>query len=179
MKKIIFHGCLKAFCKKGYRTFANTWEEINQSMQANLSNYSIVRQKLINDVKFVHFIVDGAPVDHKEDLNNMIKNSKKIEVIPVVVQQGFSAVFAFIAKLILTFAISFAISYLMSKLLTPKDPKQVKTSSYIINAKTNRATRNDPVPVGYGRIRIAPNTISNLTFNIDLVDVVRGRNVLI
>ena len=64
--------------------------------------------------------------------------------------------------------ISFGISFLVNKLLSPKDPKQVKTSSYIFSSKDNVTNRNTPVPVSYGRLRIGSHVISSITLNFDL-----------
>ena len=64
--------------------------------------------------------------------------------------------------------ISFGISFLVNKLLSPKDPKQVKTSSYIFSSKDNTANRNTPIPVSYGRLRIGSHVISTVSLNFDL-----------
>lgn len=168
MKRVVFHGPLRKFSKTDYLVNASSWREINESMQANLPNYLNLRKKLMADIGHIYFLIDGEPLRDIDNLDNAIKRAEKIDLIPVVAQQGFGAVFAFIGKLILTFAISFAISYFLTKLLTPKDPKQVKTSSYVINPKTNTASRNDPVPIAYGRLRVAPNVISVLGINRDI-----------
>jgi hypothetical protein len=64
-------------------------------------------------------------------------------------------------------ALSFGISFLISKLLTPKDPKQIKTSSYILGAKSNIAARNAAVPIGYGKLRVGSLIVSSFSINFD------------
>ena len=129
MKRVVFHGPLRKFSKTDYLVNASSWREINESMQANLPNYLNLRKKLMADIGHIYFLIDGEPLRDIDNLDNAIKRAEKIDLIPVVAQQGFGAVFAFIGKLILTFAISFAISYFLTKLLTPKDPKQVKINT--------------------------------------------------
>lgn len=73
--------------------------------------------------------------------------------------------------------ISFGISFLINKLLTPKNPKQVQTSSYIFSSKENAANRNTPVPVNYGRLRIGTHVISSLAINFDLSYVLNNQNI--
>lgn len=168
MKEIIFHGPLKTFSKKSFFTVAKTWKEICQAMQCNISGYKNIRKKLAREIDFLYFIIDGEIVKESYLFDSKIKNAKKIEIIPVVPFGGpAKALFVFVMKLVVVFAISYAISYFMAKLMTPKDPKQVTTSSYIVDGKVNRALRNTPVPIGYGRLRIAPPVISVMNFNVD------------
>lgn len=167
MKKLIFHGILKAFKKSEYLVKANSWKEICESLQANISGYTGIRKKIMKELDFVYFVVDGQLVNQIEDLDNKIKNGSVIEVIPVVANHLDKLIYALI-KLIIYFVVAFAVSYLITKLLTPKDPKQIKTSSYIIDGKTNIAARNTVVPVGYGRLRVAPPIVSVSAINFDI-----------
>jgi hypothetical protein len=167
MKKVIFHGLLKAFKKNEYSVKANSWKEICESLQANVPNYLGIRKKIMKDLDFVYFVIDGDLVNQIEDLDAKIKKGSKIEIIPVA-GQALELIAAALIKLIIYFVVAFAISYLITKLLTPKDPKQIRTSSYIIDGKTNIAARNTAVPLGYGRLRIAPPIVSVFSINIDL-----------
>lgn len=167
MKKLIFHGILKSFKKNVYSVKANSWKEICESLQANISGYASIRKKIMKELDFVYFVVDGELVNQIEDLDNKIKKGSVIEVIPVVAQ-NLELALAALVKLIIYFVVAFAISYLITKLLTPKDPRQIKTSSYIIDGKTNIAARNTVVPLGYGRLRVAPPIVSVFAMNFDL-----------
>ena len=73
--------------------------------------------------------------------------------------------------------ISFGISFLINKLLSPKNPKQVQTSSYIFSSKENVANRNTPIPVSYGRLRIGTHVISSVGLNFDLSYVLNNQNI--
>ena len=77
---------------------------------------------------------------------------------------------AFVITTVLVSAISFGISFLISKLLTPKDPKQIKTSSYILGSKANVAARNTPIPLGYGKLRIGSYVVSSFGLEFDKSD---------
>jgi predicted phage tail protein len=167
MKSVIFHGILKAFGKKPKKVKAKTWAEICLFLQANVRNYASVRKKIFSQLDYCYFVVDSKLVEDIDLLDNKIKNGETIEVIPVI-PQAAELTFIAVVKFIATIVASFAISYLMSQLMTPKDPKQVKTSSYIISGKTNLAARNTPVPVGYGRLRVAPPVINVMEINRDI-----------
>jgi len=54
-----------------------------------------------------------------------------------------------------------ALSIVLSIVLSPKQPKDVKTNSTIIGGIRNVLNRNIAVPIGYGRLRIGSAVISN------------------
>ena len=170
MKKITFHGILKALGKKTYSVKATSWKEVCEFLQANIRNYSAIRKRMIEDLDGCYFVVDGQVVESSEVLDKKIKEGESIEVIPVVAMCEPVSM-AFIIKTIITIAISMAISMLVAKMMTPKDPKQVKTSSYIISGKTNIAARNTPIPMGYGRLRVAAPVVNVMQVNRDLTNI--------
>jgi len=170
MKKITFHGILKALGKKTYSVRASSWKEICEFLQANVRNYSAIRKRMLEDLDGCYFVVDGQVVESSEVLDKSIKEGEKIEVIPVVAMCA-PAFAVFMIKMIITIAVSMAISMLVAKMMTPKDPKQVKTSSYIISGKTNLAARNTPIPMGYGRLRVAAPVVNVMQVNRDLVNI--------
>jgi hypothetical protein len=49
----------------------------------------------------------------------------------------------------------------LAVVLSPKQPKDVKTNSTIIGGIRNVLNRNIAVPIGYGRLRIGSAVISN------------------
>ena len=129
--------------------------------------------------KFPSLMVGAGTV-----LNEKIRNARIIELVPVISLAAFASstilftsitattiagkIGVFIVNTIIMSVISFGISFLVNKLLSPKDPKQVKTSSFIFSSKDNVTNRNTPVPVSYGRLRIGSHVISSLTLNFDL-----------
>ena len=131
-------------------------------------------------------IIDDEIINGK-DIDSKIKDAAIIELVPIIAFSGIFAsitaalvsaglsiaaakTLAFIATVVLVSAISFGISFLISKLLTPKDPKQVKTSSYILGAKGNVAARNTPIPLGYGKLRIGSYVVSSFGLEFDKSD---------
>lgn len=172
MKKIVFHGVLKAFGKKPYKAQVNSWTEACEFLQANVRNYSGLRKKMINSIDGCYFIVDGNLVKHPSLLDKAVKEGSKIDVVPVVLQRDPVT----IAVAVVVSVVTTAISFLIAKMMTPKDPKQVKTSSYIIGGKSNLAARNTPIAIGYGRLRVAPPIVASYTINRDLSSIVDSSN---
>jgi predicted phage tail protein len=170
MKKITFHGILKALGKKTYSVKASSWKEICEFLQANVRNYSAIRKRMLEDLDGCYFVVDGKTVESSEVLDKRVKEGENIEVIPVVAMCAV-AFAVFMVKMIIMIVVSMAISMLVAKMMTPKDPKQLKTSSYIISGKTNIAARNTPIPMGYGRLRVAPPVVNVMQVNRDLVNI--------
>lgn len=119
---------------------------------------------MIDSIDGCYFMVDGDLVKHPSLLDHAVKNGSTIEVVPVVLQKDpVSIAIAIVVSVVTT-----AISFLITKMMTPKDPKTVKTSSYIIGGKSNLAARNSPIPLGYGRLRVAPPIVCSYTVNRDL-----------
>jgi molybdopterin converting factor small subunit len=163
MKKITFHGILKALGKKTYSVKASSWKEICEFLQANVRNYSAIRKRMLEDLDGCYFVVDGKTVESSEVLDKRVKEGENIEVIPVVAMCAV-AFAVFMVKMIIMIVVSMAISMLVAKMMTPKDPKQLKTSSYI-------TARNTPIPMGYGRLRVAPPVVNVMQVNRDLVNI--------
>jgi len=130
-------------------------------------------------------VIDDKIITDLSTINDDIRNCNKIELIPVQVFSAFvtattasivaaaaatgisAAAIAFTVNVLLISILSFGISFLVSKLLAPKDPKQVKTSSFILSSKTNIAARNTPIPIGYGKLRVASSVVSSYGINFD------------
>ena len=156
---------------------AGNFDDIIKCLQVNFPKLGIRIRSLNHIFDSVIIVIDGKIVSDSQLLNQNIRNCKVIELLPV---QVFSAFFTaavgatlltkalvFAANVIVISALSFGISFLISKLLTPKDPKQVKTSSYLLNAKTNIAARNAPIPIGYGKLRVGSLIVSTFVTNFD------------
>lgn len=160
---------------------ADNFNDIIKCLQVNFPKLGIKIKKYNNIFDTIIVVVDDNIVSHAEMLNDAIRNGKTIELLPV---QVFSAIFTaaatatmltkalvFAANVVVISAISFGISFLISKLLTPKDPKQVKTSSYILSAKSNIAARNTPIPIGYGKLRVGSLIVSTYALNYDFTSL--------
>jgi hypothetical protein len=156
---------------------AGNFDDVIKCLQVNFPKLGTRVRNLSHLFDSVIIVIDGKIVSDSRLLNENIRNCKVIELLPV---QVFSAIFTaaatatlltkalvFVANVVVISALSFGISFLISKLLTPKDPKQVKTSSYILSAKANIAARNTPIPIGYGKLRVGSLIVSTFAANFD------------
>jgi predicted phage tail protein len=184
MKQVILHGLLKKIACPFFRAKVDSFEELISCISANFDNFGIKINNLKTKFDGLLIIVDGSIVDNGTVLNQKIRNARIIELVPVISLAAFASstilftsitattiagkIGVFIVNTIIMSVISFGISFLVNKLLSPKDPKQVKTSSFIFSSKDNVTNRNTPVPVSYGRLRIGSHVISSLTLNFDL-----------
>jgi len=159
---------------------ADNFNDIVKCLQVNFPKLGIKIKKYNNIFDTIIVVVDDNIVSHAEMLNDAIRNGKTIELLPVQVFSIFTAAasatlltksLVFIANVVVISAISFGISFLISKLLTPKDPKQIKTSSYILSAKANVAARNTPIPIGYGKLRVGSLIVSTYALNHDFTSL--------
>ena len=166
-----------------FRAKVDSFEELISCISANFDNFGVKINNLKTKFDGLLIIVDGSIVDNGTVLNQKIRNARIIELVPVISLAAFASstilftsitattiagkIGVFIVNTIIMSVISFGISFLVNKLLSPKDPKQVKTSSFIFSSKDNVTNRNTPVPVSYGRLRIGSHVISSLTLNFD------------
>lgn len=156
---------------------AGNFDDIIKCLQVNFPKLGARIRSFNHIFDSIVIVIDGKIVSDSQLLNENIRNCKVIELLPVQVFSVFftaaagatllTKVLVFVANVIVISALSFGISYLISKLLTPKDPKQVKTSSYILSAKQNIAIRNAPIPIGYGKLRVGSLIISSFGTNFD------------
>jgi len=184
MKQVILHGLLKKIACPFFRAKVDSFEELISCISANFDNFGVKINNLKTKFDGLLIIVDGSIVDNGTVLNQKIRNARIIELVPVISLAAFASstilftsitattiagkIGVFIVNTIIMSVISFGISFLVNKLLSPKDPKQVKTSSFIFSSKDNVTNRNTPVPVSYGRLRIGSHVMSSLTLNFDL-----------
>ncbi len=184
MKQILLHGILKKFACPKFNMKASCFQDILNCLSANFPKLKKHLKRFKNEVSGFVLIIDGKLVDNLNNVNKLILTGKTIEIIPIVMISGFitssmiigslitsmavAKTIAFIANVIIVSIISFGISYLVSKLLSPKDPKQVKTASFIFTSTENAAARNTPVPIAYGRLRVGSCLVSNIGINFDI-----------
>lgn len=159
---------------------ADNFNDIVKCLQVNFPRLGIKIKKYNNIFDTIIVVIDDNIISNAEMLNDAVRNGKTIELLPVQVFSIFTAAatatmltkaLVFVANVIVISAISFGISFLISKLLTPKDPKQVKTSSYILSAKSNIAARNTPIPIGYGKLRVGSLVVSTYALNFDFTSL--------
>lgn len=186
MKKIILHGILKKyFCE----SFFLKTDNLKDIFNALFCNYPDYKRKMNQIRKFCQgfaLVLDGR-IFHKDidEIDYDIRSSQQIEIIPCSVPKIFSALTAVLVSIgvgaltakILAFvviiAISIGISFLVSSLMKPGDPKQLKTSSYIFSSRFNASTRNTPIPISYGRLKMNSNIINAFLLSYD-IDYIRN-----
>jgi len=187
MKQILLHGILKKLACPKFNMKASCFQDILNCLSANFPKLNKHLKRFKNDISGFVLIIDGKLVDNLNNVNRLILVSKTIEIIPIVMISGLitstmilgtfitsvavAKTIAFVANMIIIAVISFGISFLVSKLLTPKDPKQVKTASFIFTSTENAAVRNTPVPIAYGRLRVGSSLVSNIGINFDINSV--------
>lgn len=164
---------------------ANNFDDIIKCLIVNFPKLGNKLKKYNHIFDSVMVVIDDKIVTDASKINDYIRSCNKIELIPVQTFSAFvtattaaivaaatatgisAAAIAFTVNLILVSVLTFGISFLVSKLLAPKDPKQVKTSSYILSSKTNIAARNTPIPIGYGKLRVTSSVVSSYGINFD------------
>lgn len=159
---------------------AGSFNDVIKCLQANFPKLGNKIRNCNHIFDSIVVIIDDKIISDSDSLNESIKNCKTIELLPVQVFSVFFTAAAtatmltkalvFVANVVVMSAISFGISFLISKLLTPKDPKQVKTSSYIFG-KTNVTARNTPIPIGYGKLRVGSLVVSTYALNFDFTSL--------
>jgi predicted phage tail protein len=184
MKQVILHGLLQKIACASFEAKVDSFDELISCISANFDNFGKQINKLREKFDGLLIVVDGFIVDNGAVLNQKIRNAKVIELVPVLSLAAFASstilftsitattvagkIGVFLVNTIIMSVISFGISFLINKLLSPKNPKQVQTSSYIFSSKENAANRNTPIPVSYGRLRIGTHVLSSVGFNFDL-----------
>jgi len=193
MKQILLHGLLRKLACAKFNVKASCFQDLLNSLSANFPKLRKYAKTLKNNTSGFLVVVDGKLIDNFKNIDSYIKNSKIIELIPVTIFSGLitasmitaiglaaagstaAVVIAAIASVLVVSLISFGISFLVAKLLTPKDPRQVKTSSFIFTSKENSVARNTPIAIGYGKLRVGSSLVSSIAINFD-IDLVKNIN---
>ena len=184
---------MKKIACPSFQANIDSFDELISCISANFDNFGKEVNKLREKFDGLLIIVDGFIVDNGTVLNQKIRNAKVIELVPVLSLAAFASstilftsitattvagkIGVFLVNTIIMSVISFGISFLINKLLSPKNPKQVQTSSYIFSSKENTASRNTPIPVSYGRLRIGTNIVSSVGLNFDLSYILNNQNI--
>ena len=156
MTKVILRGILG-------KKFGENWildvQSITEIFDAIESNTQKVSKYFRHIEKFAtHFLifVDGKMLP-PHLVNSKILKNNNVEIVPIV--QG-GAIDPFTAALIIGLILT-VVSIVLAIVLSPKSPRDVKTSSTILGSIRNVLNRNIAIPIGYGRLRIGSAVISN------------------
>ena len=154
MVTINLHGFLGKKLGCNWNLEVDSIIEIFEAIEANKR----CMNKYFNNFNkiFTHFIVyvDGKILPSHLLKSKILKPNSVVEIIPVI-QGGW-----FVA-LIIVGVVLIVLSIVLAMILSPKEPKDVKTNSAIMSSVRNVLNRNIPVPLGYGRFRVGSAVISN------------------
>lgn len=130
--------------------------EIFEAIEANQTRSTEYFRKI--EKFFSHFLIflNGKMVPPHVLKSKILKNNDKVEIVPVL--QGGTTI-GFI--IVLVGVLLMIASIVLMLVLSPKAPKDVNTSSTVLGSIRNVMTRNIPVPIGYGRLRVGSAVISN------------------
>ena len=154
MINIILEGVLGKTLGNSWNLNVNSVLEVFEAIEANTNRITKFYKDLEKTMThFVVYIDDKIMPPHL--LNSKILNSgSTVKILPII--QGSEPTTMVIIGLTLI-----ALSIVLSIVLSPKQPKDVKTNSTIIGGIRNVLNRNIAVPIGYGRLRIGSAVISN------------------
>ena len=166
MVKVILHGKLGKVFKPKWDLDVKTPREALRALEANTSGE--FTRYLISTMKDKNigykFVVDGYKIIDQADLtlmNKPLDGTNTIEVIPVIGGSGLTVI-------LIQIAISVVLS-IVSALLAPSPKVNLGTGgsgesarkeSFLFSGKDATAKQGNPVPIGYGRMMVPPQTIS-------------------
>ena len=161
MVNIKLHGIFEQFVKTEWVLNVKTVGEALEAIEANSGKLIIGLNKL--QEYLTHFIiyVDNKIVSSEYLYSPILKKNSNVEIVPLLMGSDFGL------SLILL-AISIGIQFLITKLLSPKNPIDVKSNSKYFSSYENVTKRNFPIPLGYRRIKTGSVVISN---DINVVNI--------
>lgn len=180
MKQVVLHGILRKLTCPMFEVNVKSFNELISCITGNFDKFNSKINVFLKKSNAFFILADGKLITNLKYLDSIFYKVKVIELIPLspfaavapaVIAFTSIKVNAFVALAINTIifaAISIGISFLLSKLLSPKQPNQIKTSSYIFSSKENVAQRNTPVPLCYGRLRLTSQIMSSYLLSFDL-----------
>ena len=138
MVNIKLHGVFENFIKTEWNLNVCTILEVFEAIEANTNK--LVSTLGILDEYISHFIIYADDkIVSPEYLNSPILNkNSKVEIVPLIVGS------AEIAIGLLLMLIGTGIQLLITKMLTPKAPIDIKTTSHLFSNYENVAARNVP-----------------------------------
>lgn len=153
MINITLRGILASKFGDKWNLDVSSVQEIFQAIKVNTKN----SEKIFYEAEklFSHFmvVVDGSVLPSYLFFSDVLEPGNNVEIVPIVQGGGATLFFIGLGLMIL--------SYFLMKWLSPKAPKDIKTSSTILQGMRNVTARNVVVPIGYGRLRVGSVVITN------------------
>lgn len=155
MTDITLRGILgKKFGEK-WKLSVSRVSEIFEAIEANTSKVSAYFRDVQKFSTHFFVLVDGKIMPCHLINSQILNSGSKVEIVPIV-QGGAPAAVIFVVGMLMT-----VLSFVLTKMLSPKAPKDVKTSSTILGQIRNVTQQNIVVPVCYGRLRVGSAVVSN------------------
>ena len=155
MTDITLRGILgKKFGEK-WKLNVSTVCEIFEAIEANTSKVSSCFKDVTKFSTHFFVLIDGKVMPYYLINSKILTGKNKVEIVPIVQGGGPMAVI-FVIGLLLT-----VLSIVLTKMLSPKAPRDVKTSSTILGKIRNVTEQNVVVPICYGRLRVGSVVVSN------------------
>ena len=180
MTEVHIEGRLGKIVGSYHRLSCVTLKEVLAAIECNTGK--LRRYLQLNKKRYFSIFVDGQQVD-PSFLGETKVLGKKIVILPIIMgaigftiaasitalttAAGTLTAVGMIVGAVITAAVSFGLSMIISKLLAPDDPEIINTTSFVFSKAENVAAQGQPVPVGYGRLRVGGNVISVNIFNVD------------
>lgn len=161
MVNIKLHGIFEQFVKTEWHLNVKTVGEALEAIEANSGKLIIGLNQLQEYLSHFIIYVDNKIVSPEYLYSPILKKTSTIEIVPLLIGSDFGL------SLILL-AVSIGIQFLITKLLSPKNPIDIKSNSKLFSSYENVTKRNFPIPMGYGRIKIGSIVVSN---DVNVVNV--------
>lgn len=155
MVNVKLHGIFENFIRTEWNLNVCSVLEIFEAIEANTNKLVSTLGTFSEYLNYFIIYVDDKIMTPEYLSSPILKKNSKVEVVPLV----FGSVEVAIG--IALMLISTGIQMLITKLLTPKSPIDVKTTSRLFSNYENVSMRNVPIPIGYGRCKVGSIVISN------------------
>jgi predicted phage tail protein len=164
MTQINLHGILKYEFGEVIPLNITRPREVVDAIDCIKKNFRARIYELARENVHFNIIADGESVKNFNQLE-MKKNFKQIDIVPVVAGaiEPITITFYIIQIALLIASIAIQLS------MRPKPPKperiesevSANKKSFLISSATNLTQQGNPVPVGYGRLRVGSYTIQS------------------
>lgn len=157
MTKINLHGILKYEFGEIIPLSISRPKEVIDAIDSVKKNFRARIYELARENIHFNIIADGESIKNINQLE-MKKNFKQIDIVPVI-GGGWVWVVIQIAVMVISMAIQL--------MMQPKPPEAKQLSSeisgnkqsFLFSSKGNLTQQGNPVPVGYGRLRVGSSII--------------------
>lgn len=154
MVNVKLHGIFEEFIKTEWNLNVKTVGEALEAIEANSEKFIIALTEMNQYLSHFIIYVDNKIISSEYLYSPILNSNSRIEIVPLIMGSDFGLS-------LLLLAISIGIQFLITKLLSPKNPVDVKSNSKLFSSYENVTKRNFPIPVGYGRIKVGSVVISN------------------